>query len=179
MPNRTLTPAKTQIAFNTKSGVDTGQLLNRDGWLCAYCGRWLSLNAMTVDHIQPSKRGGPDELENTVVCCQSCNTRKGDMNGLEYRHWLAVRRYAFVLAPDELITYEPVEIVAGKGRKQTSTVIALPALWSGSAFLWETYACIWETNGGINVRMTRQGEQIDIMFLGGVLYEYYALKKSL
>jgi hypothetical protein len=177
MHDHTLTPLQPQVAFGTASHVDTGQLLNRDGWMCHYCGRWLTLKNMTVDHVIPTLRGGPDTLDNTVICCLECNVRKSDMNGLEYRHWLAVRRYAFVIAPDEPLVYEPVEIVIGKGREQSSTVIALPALWADIGNLDE-YRSVWEDNGGIMIRMSRQSEHMDIVFLAGVLYGYYAMKQA-
>jgi len=164
--------------FGSVSKVNTGQLLNRDGWMCAYCARWLNLNEMTVDHIIPTLRGGPDTLANTCVCCQACNTRKSDFTGLEYRLYLAVRRYAFVIAPTEPITYEPVEIVTGKGRKQSSSVIALPCLWADLVILSDEYRSIWEARGGIVVHMIRQDEEQDIVFLAGPLYDYYAMKQA-
>lgn len=178
MTNLSLSPVRSQIEFGTNSHVDTGLLLNRDGWMCVYCGCWLNLDNMTVDHETPTLRGGPDTLDNTCVCCRACNTRKGDFTVLEYRHWLAVRRYAFVIAPSELITYEPVEIVIGKGRKQTSTVIALPAWWAGDDMLHEEHVSEWESHGAINVLMTRQEQRLDVMFLHGVLYDYYTMKRE-
>jgi len=179
MTNSTLSIPQTQISFGTKSHVDTGALLNRDGWMCVYCGRWLTLDDMTVDHVLPTLRGGPDALDNCVLSCLGCNAKKGDFDAVEFRHWLAVRRYAFVIAPNELITYEPVELVIGKGRKQTSTVIALPALWSGDDMLHEEHVAEWESCGAINVMMTRQHERLDVMFLHGVLYDYYAMKQQI
>ena len=159
-----------------KSSVQKGLLRNRDGWMCAYCGRWLTIEDMTIDHVQPSLRGGPDTLENTVLCCLGCNTRKGDMNDLEYKHWLAVRYYAFEIAPNEVITYDPIELVIGKGKKQTSTVIALPALWAGIELLMDGHREQWESRGAFPVMMTRNEKRMEIVFLAGVLYDYYAMK---
>ncbi len=169
---------KPQIAFGTKSHVDTGQLLNRDGWMCTYCGRWLTLDDMTVDHIQPTLRGGPDTLDNTVVSCLACNAKKGDMNHLEFRHWLAVRYYAFVEAPNHSIEYTPIEIVIGKGRKQTNTIIALPALWAGVQKLHDEAIKAWEQSGAYMTILKRNGQQTDVAILGGVLYDYYRMKRG-
>lgn len=47
--------------------------LERDGHICAYCGR----EATTADHIIPKKAGGKDELANLVAACRSCNSSKG------------------------------------------------------------------------------------------------------
>ena len=58
----------------SRSGV-----LNRDGHRCAYCdGR-----ASTVDHIQPTSRGGRNTWTNTVAACSGCNQRKGDRTPAE------------------------------------------------------------------------------------------------
>ncbi len=41
---------------------------------CAYCG---SDSELTIDHIVPRCKGGPDFTKNVVCCCQSCNQDKG------------------------------------------------------------------------------------------------------
>lgn len=53
----------------SKAGV-----LKRDGHSCGYCGK----PATTVDHILPRAKGGRDTWENTVACCQRCNSIKAD-----------------------------------------------------------------------------------------------------
>jgi 5-methylcytosine-specific restriction endonuclease McrA len=58
----------------SRSGV-----LNRDHYSCAYCGR----TATTVDHVQPSSRGGKNTWQNTVAACGPCNQRKGDRTPVE------------------------------------------------------------------------------------------------
>lgn len=52
-------------------------LLDRDDYTCQYCGVRLSYTNATVDHVHPRCRGGQTTFENTVVCCHSCNTKKG------------------------------------------------------------------------------------------------------
>lgn len=51
---------------------------------CCYCGKELTFEERTVDHIQPINRGGETLLENLVVCCEKCNTEKSDMTLQEY-----------------------------------------------------------------------------------------------
>lgn len=57
---------------------------DRDGDLCRYCGlavRWSDRRGPrggTIDHLQPVSRHGKNELENLVVACRSCNSRKQD-----------------------------------------------------------------------------------------------------
>lgn len=54
------------------------KVLARDGHRCRYCERELSGDEITFDHVMPRSRGGGDKPENLVVCCVSCNSRKGD-----------------------------------------------------------------------------------------------------
>ncbi len=54
---------------------------------CIYCG---VKEKMTLEHILPTKRGGPDIPENAVMVCKSCNSSKGakrlyEWKGLENR----------------------------------------------------------------------------------------------
>lgn len=51
-------------------------ILRRDGFKCAYCGR--SDLPLTIDHIIPKARGGDDSWENLVSACTICNNKKGD-----------------------------------------------------------------------------------------------------
>ena len=54
-------------------------VLSRDGHRCQYCdGR-----ASTIDHIQPTSRGGRNTWTNTVAACSGCNQRKGDRTPAE------------------------------------------------------------------------------------------------
>lgn len=50
------------------------QVLDRDGWVCAYCNR----PADTVDHIYPRVKGGDTwAMDNLQSLCKSCNSAKG------------------------------------------------------------------------------------------------------
>jgi 5-methylcytosine-specific restriction endonuclease McrA len=51
-------------------------ILKRDSYQCQYCG--MVDRKMTVDHVVPKKRNGPETWENLVAACVSCNARKGD-----------------------------------------------------------------------------------------------------
>lgn len=48
---------------------------------CIYCGE---LGNLTVEHMIPRSRGGPDHPDNAVWVCSACNTRKGDKRLYEY-----------------------------------------------------------------------------------------------
>lgn len=47
----------------------------RDGYRCVYCG---SPKHLTLDHLLPRARGGPNSWKNLVTACQPCNSTKGD-----------------------------------------------------------------------------------------------------
>src|SRR6478736_699220 len=48
---------------------------------CGYCGvRERDAGAaLTVDHFQPTSKGGAHEAANWVYCCHACNEFKGDL----------------------------------------------------------------------------------------------------
>jgi hypothetical protein len=47
----------------------------RDGYMCLTCG---ATDNLTLDHIIPWSKGGPDTEENLRTLCHSCNSRKGN-----------------------------------------------------------------------------------------------------
>lgn len=50
-------------------------VLIRDRFACAYCG--TKGKPITMDHVVPRSRGGENDFENCVACCQPCNQKKG------------------------------------------------------------------------------------------------------
>src|SRR6476620_10313794 len=60
------TPALTNVA-----------LFARDQHLCLYCGREVTRQQLTRDHVVPLSKGGRDIWENVVAACFHCNSRKG------------------------------------------------------------------------------------------------------
>lgn len=53
-------------------------LFNRDNWTCQYCGRDLTSETATVDHVIPKSRGGRKTWKNCVTSCKPCNKRKAN-----------------------------------------------------------------------------------------------------
>lgn len=66
-------------------------ILRRDNYKCAYCGR--SDLMLTVDHIIPKARGGSDSWENLVTACTKCNNIKGDRTPEEANMKLLTKPY--------------------------------------------------------------------------------------
>lgn len=59
-------------------GFTRPNLARRDSHECQYCGRKLLLSEVTIDHVIPRSKGGPNHWENVVAACASCNSRKAD-----------------------------------------------------------------------------------------------------
>lgn len=53
------------------------EVFKRDGFVCAYCGATPPQVVLQVDHIQPVKDGGTNDIDNLVTSCQPCNIGKG------------------------------------------------------------------------------------------------------
>ena len=53
--------------------------------VCAYCG---GADGLSLDHVIPRLRRGPDAAENLVPACRSCNSSKG---GRDLLAWLAAK----------------------------------------------------------------------------------------
>lgn len=49
------------------------RLIERDGARCAYCGRQLSMEEATIEHVVPKSAGGPSNLHNYLLACAECN----------------------------------------------------------------------------------------------------------
>lgn len=54
-------------------------VLERDDFRCVYCGKSSIEDGvkLSLDHIQPSSKGGKDDVSNLVTSCQICNSSKG------------------------------------------------------------------------------------------------------
>ena len=66
-------------------------VLRRDGYKCAYCGR--SDLQLTIDHVIPKSKGGEDVWENMVAACLPCNNKKGDRTLSEANLILKINPY--------------------------------------------------------------------------------------
>ena len=65
---------KIKVKFNKRT------LLERDKYLCQYCGKSLNKDKATIDHVIPKGGGykGPTGWSNCVIACQPCNLSKGN-----------------------------------------------------------------------------------------------------
>ena len=63
---------------NTELPYSRENIFKRDEYTCQYCGKKLPGNELTLDHVYPKSRLGPDTWENIVACCKECNQYKAD-----------------------------------------------------------------------------------------------------
>ena len=68
-------------------------ILVRDEFVCQYCGKKFPASELTLDHVFPKSRLGPDIWENIVACCKECNQKKADRTPKEARMKLLRRPY--------------------------------------------------------------------------------------
>jgi 5-methylcytosine-specific restriction endonuclease McrA len=58
----------------------TQEIQTRAGHRCEYCKMHQALQGASfhIEHVLPSSRGGPTEVENLALACPSCNLHKAD-----------------------------------------------------------------------------------------------------
>ena len=69
-----------------KRGIKNTKLKKKLGESCVYCGCNNKL-ILTIDHIIPKARGGPDTDENKQVTCVFCNWLKGALTEAEFKKY--------------------------------------------------------------------------------------------
>lgn len=50
----------------------------RDRGVCQYCGKKCSNHELTIDHVIPVSKQGPENWNNVVAACRGCNQKKGN-----------------------------------------------------------------------------------------------------
>jgi 5-methylcytosine-specific restriction endonuclease McrA len=58
-------------------------IYRRDNYECVYCGS-SNQKILTLDHVIPQSKGGPDTWDNLVTACRPCNAEKADLTLEEY-----------------------------------------------------------------------------------------------
>ena len=54
------------------------EILEKNNFRCAYCGRTANVATLQIDHKIPLKLGGTNNKENLTVACWECNIGKKD-----------------------------------------------------------------------------------------------------
>jgi hypothetical protein len=55
-------------------------VIERDGLLCCFCDKVLTMETMTLDHIVPDSKRGTFNATNLTVACKDCNQRRGNQS---------------------------------------------------------------------------------------------------
>jgi 5-methylcytosine-specific restriction endonuclease McrA len=58
---------------------------NRKHRPCAYCGKRLSRQTATFDHVKPLSGGGYDKTKNGAIACRQCNGAKGSKSVEQFK----------------------------------------------------------------------------------------------
>lgn len=63
-----------------------GRVYESQNRICAHCGKELTFQEATIDHIIPLNKGGTNEESNYAILCEDCNKDKSDLvlNPVEY-----------------------------------------------------------------------------------------------
>jgi 5-methylcytosine-specific restriction endonuclease McrA len=67
-----------KFLFENKPKFSREAVFIRDDGECQYCGDKLKPHSFTLDHINPSSKGGRKHWLNIVACCKACNQKKGN-----------------------------------------------------------------------------------------------------
>ena len=51
---------------------------------CVGCHQFFPLRNMTVDHVEPTSKGGRDDIDNLQLLCGACNSKKGARSQEEF-----------------------------------------------------------------------------------------------
>jgi 5-methylcytosine-specific restriction endonuclease McrA len=52
---------------------------------CCFCGRILSMNEATLEHVIPLSAGGGWDVDNIRISCESCNRDRGTEEFTSYK----------------------------------------------------------------------------------------------
>lgn len=85
-PIRKVGPVTKQWFEAREKWIDQNPANHQGYWFCYYCGNFLTINTLTLDHKEARSRK-PDkrfDLNNLVPCCAACNGAKGSLSAEEY-----------------------------------------------------------------------------------------------
>lgn len=89
------------------------QRYEQQGGRCLYCRQPLIRsealakmpNSLTLDHVVPLAKGGPDTFDNTVAACHACNQAKGMLDIEEFAtHPIRLQRFTTANTPPERLS---------------------------------------------------------------------------
>lgn len=83
-------------------------VFKRDQYTCVYCEE-TNRKVLTIDHVIPQSKGGPNTWENLVTACKKCNGEKANLSLEEYGKEIPMPRRPHYLMLMKTIDYVPKE----------------------------------------------------------------------
>ena len=80
-PEKLAEPKHKPVKIKRKSFSESQrkEIYNKSDGCCQLCGRKISFNEFTIDHIIPLNGGGTNDLDNLNAVCRICNSFKADI----------------------------------------------------------------------------------------------------
>ena len=78
--------------WRTHVPLNKRNVLIRDNYTCAYCGK-KSNSHMSIDHVLPRSKGGKNTFDNLVASCVPCNNHKDMKTCAEAKMYPKVKPY--------------------------------------------------------------------------------------
>jgi 5-methylcytosine-specific restriction endonuclease McrA len=103
---------KQRGGYVTTLPATRSNLLKRDEGKCCYCGKHLTLNTATIEHVHPQSKGGLTDWMNCRMACQPCNHKKGDRS-LKEMGW-KLRKQVSIPTLNEHAPKNVIQKVGGK-----------------------------------------------------------------
>ena len=75
--NPNVSPYKRRSTASDYREIIVFALAVRDGWLCFYCTKELTVKTATIEHVIPVALGGEHRIENLRLSCMNCNVKRG------------------------------------------------------------------------------------------------------
>jgi len=100
---------KSYIKVNhNKVALNRENIYKRDNHECVYCGE-NNKKLLTLDHVVPKAKGGPNTWENLVTACKRCNGEKADLTLEEYGKDIPIPKRPHYLMLMKQLNYIPEE----------------------------------------------------------------------
>jgi len=93
---------------HNKVALNRENIYKRDNYTCVYCGE-TEKRLLTLDHVVPKAKGGPNTWDNLVTACKKCNGEKSDLTLEEYGKDIPIPKRPHYLMLMKQLNYIPEE----------------------------------------------------------------------
>ena len=118
----TLDEFRKWLLGGTFKGLNQEEPIELD-WRCCYCDQTIGIEGVSVDHNFPLSLGGQTDFGNLAVCCLTCQQRKKDIGGKQFRALIEL-----VEGTDPRLPFWPQKMRDNFWRRMR----AVPVFWQGN-----------------------------------------------